>query len=65
MPQIIKSSKFEAHIPPWSATISYNAIHYVNVTNTCTIDYFLFALWTLKKTVPEFTDNLPKKEPSN
>ena len=34
----------------------------IRVVNTCTIDYFLFALWSLQKKLPTFVNNLPAIE---
>lgn len=53
---------FEAHIPKWGASIDYNGLKNVNVTNTCTIDYMLFALWVLHRQVPNFINTLPQLE---
>jgi hypothetical protein len=45
------------HIPQWGAIISYKNSKSVNVTNTCSIDYYLFAFWVLKKIDHNFFDN--------
>ena len=52
--------EFEDHIPPWSATINYKGRKNVKVTNTCTIDYFLFGMWALSQKIPTFVDSLHK-----
>ena len=54
-------TNFKAHIPKWGGTISFNGEN-VMLTNTCTIDYFLFAFWVLEKLVPHFLENIPNLE---
>jgi hypothetical protein len=49
---------FKAHVPLWGGDIMYRNKP-VSVTNTCTIDYYLFSLWVLSKIVPNFIENLP------
>ena len=55
--------EFKDHIPKWSAEISYKGFQNVKVVNTCTIDYFLFALWVLYKKAPTFLNSSPTLEP--
>ena len=57
--------EFETHIPKWSAEINYKGFIKVKVVNTCTIDYFLFALWVLDKMYPAFLNLLPVIELSD
>ena len=40
---------FRSHITRWSALILYRGTQKTYVSNTCTIDYCLFALWVLSK----------------
>ena len=54
--------EFEKHIPKWCAIINYKGVENIRVVNTCTIDYFLFALWSLQKKLPTFVNNLPAIE---
>lgn len=41
--------EFRDHIPAWSARINYKGLKNVFVSNTCSIDYYLFAMWYLNK----------------
>ncbi|CAF1041333.1 unnamed protein product [Brachionus calyciflorus] len=41
------------HIPKWGGLIRYRDIENVTLTNTCTIDNYLLALWHLSKIKPE------------
>jgi len=34
----------------------------IHVTDTCTIDYFLFGFWILSQIVPDFIRNIPELE---
>ena len=49
---------FEDHLPTWGAEITI-AGSKIRVTNTCTIDYFIFSLWVFKRNFPNFMDNMP------
>ncbi len=42
--------EFNEHVPRWGARFKYKGNN-VNVTNTCTVDYFLFGFWVLSKIV--------------
>jgi len=44
-------------IPKWGGFINFNEKR-VQLTDTCTIDYFLLSLWILSKIVPDFRLNL-------
>ena len=55
--------EFQAHIPKWSAEITYKGINNIKVVNTCTIDYFLLALWSLESR-HSFLKNLTLLEPT-
>jgi hypothetical protein len=46
------------HIPKWGMQIAYNNKNLV-VTNTCSIDYYLLALWVLSKIRSENIKNIP------
>lgn len=50
---------FKEHVPKWSARISYLGQENIYLSNTCSIDYFLLALWSLFKRSPSFVDDLP------
>ena len=50
-------SDFKTHVPFWGANITYKK-KLVYVTNTCTIDNFLFAFWVLFKIVPDFFEKI-------
>jgi hypothetical protein len=50
---------FRSHIPQTSGFILYRGIK-TYVRDTCTIDYYLFAMWVLSKLIPTFTNDLPK-----
>ena len=50
---------FRIHIPQWGARILYCKIPNTFVSNTCSIDYYLLAMWVLSKLNPNFTINLP------
>jgi hypothetical protein len=52
---------FESRIPQWGANIVLNGTE-IEVTNTCTIDYFLFAIWILNKINPICIESLPNIE---
>jgi hypothetical protein len=52
---------FESRIPKWGANIVLNKTE-IEVTNTCTIDYYLFAMWILNKIHPIFIESLHNKE---
>jgi hypothetical protein len=43
----IDLNDFKNHVPPWGARINFRNYKNIHVTNTCSIDYFLFALWVL------------------
>jgi hypothetical protein len=54
--------EFISHVPVWGAKIIFRD-KIVNVSNTCTIDYFLLALWVLHKRVPNFIEGIiPQQE---
>jgi hypothetical protein len=48
--------KFKDHIIPWGGEIIYRT-RKTKVTNTCTIDYHLLALWAMFNLSPTFLDN--------
>ena len=52
---------FKKHIPKWGARITIESKQ-VQVTNTCSIDYFLLAFWLLYKSIDGFINNIPKNE---
>ena len=62
---IINLNEFNRHIPQWSAVIKYQNIEDVYVTDTCTIDYYLFALWALSLMDKSFLNNIPNIEHSD
>jgi hypothetical protein len=45
----ISIDDFRSHVPAWGASISFEDGKQVEVTNTCSIDYFLLGLWLLLK----------------
>ncbi|CAF1093077.1 unnamed protein product [Brachionus calyciflorus] len=54
---------FRLHIPNWAGLIQYRDLRNVTLTNTCTIDNFLFALWHLSKIKPDsFEETEPTQE---
>ena len=54
---------FRLHIPHWGGLIQYRDFRNVTLTNTCTIDNFLFALWHLSKIKPDsFEEIEPTQE---
>jgi hypothetical protein len=57
-------NEFSRRIPVWGGTIEYNGVSNVRVTNTCTIDYFLLALWLIRKLQGNFAQRLPGIEKS-
>lgn len=46
---------FKAHIPSWGQNIIHKN-QVIRITNTCTIDYYLFAFWVLSKLKPNYLD---------
>ena len=52
---------FIEHIPKWGGYI-YNGNKKIKITNTCTIDNYLFALWVLSKTIMNFQDRLDPQQ---
>jgi hypothetical protein len=52
---------FNEHIPSWGAHIKYRNQN-VDVTNACTIDYFLFAFWVLNYEKPKLIDTIADKK---
>jgi len=52
---------FKEHIPKWGTRIELNG-RQIDVTNTCTIDYFLFGFWALSAIIPNFVRNIPELE---
>ena len=48
----------KTRIPKWGADIIYNNKKYY-LSNTCTIDYFLLALWFIHKIDNNFIQNIP------
>jgi hypothetical protein len=52
-------SDFNKHIPKWGANFYYKN-QLIDVSNTCTIDNFLFAFWVLSRIVPNFIEKMPK-----
>ncbi|CAF1032073.1 unnamed protein product, partial [Brachionus calyciflorus] len=53
----IKDKNFRLHMPKWGGTIRYFDIDNVTLTNTCTIDNLLLALWYLSKKKTECFEN--------
>jgi hypothetical protein len=62
--------EFEDHVPSWGARIHYKNNKNVHVTNTCSIDYFLLALWVFFKIKHDYpriynlNDNISHKNDS-
>ena len=52
------------HVPHWGGKIKYqqSLSQTINVSNTCTIDYYLFAFWLQFKIIPDFLSKIPKIE---
>jgi hypothetical protein len=48
---------FDSHIPYWGGKFKYNG-KILTATNTCTIDYYLFAFWVLKQIIPTSLDKI-------
>ena len=57
----INIQEIKDHVPQWGGKINYQN-RKVQVFNTCTIDYFLFALWLQYKLLPNFLSMLPDIE---
>jgi hypothetical protein len=53
---------FIAKIPRWGGKINYKGKSDVKLTNTCSIDYFLLALWYISKIQIDFFILIPKLE---
>ena len=47
----LSNSKFLTNIPKWGENVSENN-NLISFTNTCTIEYFLFAMWTAWRLEP-------------
>jgi hypothetical protein len=58
-PQQLLLDAFRSRIPIWGGVINYKNKNNVTLTNTCTIDYYLLALWLLSKIQPNFIEMLP------
>jgi hypothetical protein len=56
--------EFNAHIPHWGGTFENNGKRF-NVTNTCTIDNYLFAFWVMSKISPGFLEKIQPNETTN
>lgn len=54
---LISIQEFISHVPKWGGSIEKNNKK-IKVTNTCTIDYYLFAFWFLFKISPNFLEGL-------
>lgn len=55
----LSNSKFLTNIPKWGENVSENN-NLISFTNTCTIEYFLFAMWTAWRLEPfGFQDGWP------
>ena len=54
-----KIPTFQAHIPSLGGYFYKRNGQKIVVTNTCTIDNYLFALWVLSKLIQNFNFNLP------
>ena len=52
------------YIPKWGAQIKNCEFKNVHVSNTCTIDYYLFCFFILYKTMPRFIETIPELEPT-
>ena len=50
--------EFINHVPKWGAIINFNGNN-IRLTDTCSIDYFLLALWYLSKLISSFLENIP------
>jgi hypothetical protein len=50
--------KFTSHIPFWGGYFTHQGKK-ISVTNTCTIDSYLFSFWVLSKIIPHFVEKLP------
>jgi hypothetical protein len=53
---------FVARIPKWGAVIQLAEFKNVEVTNTCTVDYFLLSIWVVNKIVPACIASFPNIE---
>jgi hypothetical protein len=54
----INIQEIKGHVPQWGGKINYHN-RKVKVSDTCTIDYFLFALWLQFKLTPNFYSMIP------
>jgi hypothetical protein len=52
-------TEFASHIPYWGGHFTLRSQKII-VANTCTIDYYLFSFWVMKKTISNFKERLPK-----
>ena len=55
---------FDSHIPHWGGKFKYNG-KILTATNTCTIDYYLFAFWVLKQIIPTLIEKMAPGELTN
>ena len=56
----ISIDEIEKRVPYWGANIWYRGQKKkVFVSNTCTIDYYLFAFWLQNKILPDFISKIP------
>lgn len=55
--------EFKARVPKWGARISYLGQENVYLADTCSIDYFLLALWHLFKNMDCFEDRIVSHNP--
>lgn len=47
------------HIPKWGGIIEYKDQKNVKLTNTCSIDYLMFALWCASKLIDNLLNKIP------
>ena len=52
-------TEFASHIPYWGGYFTLRS-QKITVSITCTIDYYLFSFWVMKKTTSNFQERLPK-----
>ncbi len=46
--QALSLKEFKSHVPEWGGHIRFHE-NYITLSNTCTIDYYLFSLWVMNK----------------
>ena len=51
-------TEFASHIPYWGGHFTLISQKII-VSNTCTIDYYLFSFWVMNKIIPAFIQKLP------